>query len=157
LGAETSDVTSACWMVAGSCDLVGSKVAPLPRNLAHDKGRYHARDWFARGRDRHSWFCGYRGFRGVDFEDRDGPVLGSNSGCFVRNSRIACSTRSCTAMPLKALASLSCLCIASEIRVPSGVLGSALRAGQSAAGASERRFMPVFCVEAAMGRIVLGS
>jgi len=28
LGAETSDVTSACWMVAGSCALVGSKMAP---------------------------------------------------------------------------------------------------------------------------------
>ena len=42
LDAETSDVTSACWMVAGRFVLVGSKVAPLPRKVAHDKGRYHA-------------------------------------------------------------------------------------------------------------------
>ena len=56
LGAETSDVTSACWMVAGSFVLVGSKVAPLPWNVAHDKGRYHARDKFATRRGLHFRF-----------------------------------------------------------------------------------------------------
>ena len=64
------------------------------------------------------------GLRGVDFEDRDGARLGCNSRCFVRNSWIACSTRSCTVMPLNALASLSCLCVASEIRALSGLLRS---------------------------------
>jgi hypothetical protein len=28
--ARRSDVTSACWIVAGSCVFVGSKVAPCP-------------------------------------------------------------------------------------------------------------------------------
>ena len=37
-----SAATSACWMVAGRWVLVGSKMAPLPWNIAHDKGRSHA-------------------------------------------------------------------------------------------------------------------
>jgi hypothetical protein len=40
LSARRSDVTSACWMVAGSWVLDGSKMAPLPLDIEHDKGRY---------------------------------------------------------------------------------------------------------------------
>ena len=35
--ARRSEVTSACWMVAGSWVLVGSKMAPLPLDTEHDK------------------------------------------------------------------------------------------------------------------------